>query len=72
MVSNLNKATKPSINPFIIGKLDIETIAHFDFVSLAKDQNQYLFKNDGPLKIAEDFDMQVKIAETNARAATQA
>jgi hypothetical protein len=37
MVSNLNKATKQSINPFIIGKLDIDTIAHFDFLSLSKD-----------------------------------
>jgi hypothetical protein len=72
MVSNLNKATKPTINPFIIGKLDIDTIAHFDFVSLAKDQNQYLFKNDGPLQVAEDFDLQVKIAEQNAKATTQA
>ena len=49
MVSNLNKATKETINPFILGKLDIDTVAHFDFASLPKDQNKYLFKNDGPL-----------------------
>jgi hypothetical protein len=39
MMSNLNKATKEKINPFIIGKLDVDTIAHFDFASLPKDQN---------------------------------
>lgn len=31
MMSNLNKAEKQNLNPFIIGKLDIDTIAHFDF-----------------------------------------
>lgn len=44
MMSNLSKAKKENINPFIIGKLDIDTVAHFDFPSINKDQNQYLKK----------------------------
>lgn len=39
MVSNLGKSEKPIINPFIVGKLDIETIAHFDFPIIAKESN---------------------------------
>jgi hypothetical protein len=31
MMSNLNKSEKNNINPFIISKLDLDTIAHFDF-----------------------------------------
>lgn len=33
MMSNLNKSAKNNLNPFIVGKLDIDTIAHFDFPS---------------------------------------
>jgi len=31
MMSNLDKADKKNLNPFIISKLDLDTIAHFDF-----------------------------------------
>jgi hypothetical protein len=31
MMSNLDKAEKKNLNPFIISKLDLDTIAHFDF-----------------------------------------
>jgi hypothetical protein len=31
MMSNLDKAEKNNLNPFIISKLDLDTIAHFDF-----------------------------------------
>jgi hypothetical protein len=37
MMSNLVKAEKNSINPFIISKLDLDTIAHFDFPQLPKE-----------------------------------
>lgn len=33
MVATLNKAEKEYLNPFIVGKLDIDTVAHFDFPS---------------------------------------
>jgi hypothetical protein len=39
MMSNLDKAEKNNLNPFIISKLDLDTIAHFDFPQIAKDQN---------------------------------
>ena len=39
MVSNLGKSEKDNINPFIVAKLDIETIAHFDFPPIAKESN---------------------------------
>lgn len=42
MMSNLDKAEKSNLNPFIISKLDLDTIAHFDFPELSKNQNQYL------------------------------
>ena len=42
MVSNLNKAQKTNLNPFIIAKLDIDTIAHFDFPSMPKEANVYV------------------------------
>lgn len=41
MMANLNKGEKDKLNPFIIGKLDIDTIAHFDFASLPKELNPY-------------------------------
>lgn len=31
LVSHLTKSLKPNINPFFIGKLDIETINFYDF-----------------------------------------
>jgi hypothetical protein len=37
MMSNLAKVKKETINPIIIGKLDIDTVAHFDFPSINKD-----------------------------------
>jgi len=51
MVSNLNKATKAEINPFIIGKLDLETIANFEFVNMSREQNRYLKRDDGPIRM---------------------
>lgn len=47
MMSNLTAAKKETINPFLIGKLDIDTVAHFDFPSINKDQNKYLIKKQG-------------------------
>jgi hypothetical protein len=44
MMSNLGKAEKQNINPFVIGKLDIETVAHFDFPALPKESNIYTKK----------------------------
>lgn len=37
VMSNLTAAKKETINPFLIGKLDIDTVAHFDFPSINKD-----------------------------------
>ena len=39
MMSTLDKAEKKNLNPFIISKLDLDTIAHFDFPTIAKDKN---------------------------------
>ena len=64
MMSSLTKNTKTNVNPFIIGKLDIDTIAHFDFPSQSKDTNQYLKE---PLIIQKDFEVAVKIAESNTK-----
>jgi|LauGreDrversion4_2_1035121.scaffolds.fasta_scaffold54024_2 hypothetical protein len=62
MVATLNKAEKEHLNPFIIGKLDVDTVAHFDFPSLAKEQNAYLKK---PESLQMDFDIAVKMAVEN-------
>ena len=37
MMANLGKSEKNSINPFIISKLDLDTVAHFDFPQIPKD-----------------------------------
>ena len=62
MMTDLTKCEKENLNPFIVGKLDIDTVAHFDFPSVAKDQNQYLKKPDN---LQKDFDVVVKIAAEN-------
>ncbi len=41
LMSNLNKAQKQILNPFLISKLDLETITFFDFQSIPKELNQY-------------------------------
>jgi hypothetical protein len=67
MMSNLTAAKKESINPFIIGKLDIDTVAHFDFPSINKDQNQYLLKKQGNSQVQVEFEVAQKIAENNSK-----
>ena len=41
LMSNLNKGQKQNLNPFLISKLDLETITFFDFQSIPKELNQY-------------------------------
>ncbi len=72
MMSNLDKAEKNNLNPFIISKLDLDTIAHFDFPQIAKDQNQYLLKAKDRPTPHNDFDVAVKIAENNSKTSTAA
>ena len=72
MMSNLDKAEKNNLNPFIISKLDLDTIAHFDFPQIAKDQNQYLLKAQDRPTPHNDFDVAVKIAENNSKTSTAA
>lgn len=64
MISNLASAPKKNLNPFIISKLDIDTVAHFDFPELSKDQN--LFKNRENM-LSLDFLAASKIAENNSK-----
>lgn len=66
-ISNLNKATKTTINPFLVSKLDIDTIAHFDFPILPKEQNLYLKKDPQPAQFQQEFEQAVKIAESNSK-----
>ncbi|CDW83349.1 UNKNOWN [Stylonychia lemnae] len=64
MVSHLAKCLKPNINPFLISKLDVETINFFDYPQQSKEQNPYL---KAPLLLREDMDVSLKIAENHAR-----
>ena len=72
MMSNLDKADKKNLNPFIISKLDLDTIAHFDFPQIAKDKNQYLRSQLDKPTVHQDFDVAVKIAENNSKTSTAA
>lgn len=64
MVTHLAKTTKPNLNPFLISKLDIETINFFEFPSLAKELNPYI---KVPPQLKEDMDVSLKIAESHSR-----
>ena len=66
MVSHLEKTTKPNINPFLIGKLDIETINFFDFPATTKENNPYLRK-DANSYLKEDMETSVKVADQNSK-----
>ena len=41
MCSNIAAQPKNLLNPFIIAKLDVETIRNFDFAPSTKDSNKY-------------------------------
>lgn len=45
MLADLTKKPKPLVNPFLICKLDIETIKFFDFAKLKANQNQYTIRS---------------------------
>lgn len=59
MVSQLTKSQKQNINPFLIGKLDIETINFFEFPSLTKDVHP--FKRSKP-QLNENWEIINKIS----------
>jgi hypothetical protein len=42
MVSQLTSTPKYMLDPFVVSKLDINTILHFDFADLTKDNNKYV------------------------------
>lgn len=67
MMSTLSKAEKANLNPFIIGKLDVDTIAHFDFASMPKELNPYLVKTPEQEQLQQDYEASVKIAENNSK-----
>ena len=62
MVSHLEKTTKPNINPFLIGKLDIESINFFDFPTLTKENNPYVNRDPDSI-LKEDMETSVKVAD---------
>ena len=64
LVSHLSKTMKQNIDPFYIGKLDIETINFFDFPELQVEEHP--FKSFIP-SIKEDFSTIVRIAEIKTR-----
>ena len=41
MMANLTKASKNSLDPYLIAKLDIETVNYFNFPQLPKEQSKY-------------------------------
>ena len=62
MVATLNKAEKEQLNPYIVGKLDIDTVAHFDFPSQPKEQSIYLRKQE---QLQMEFEVAVRLAAEN-------
>lgn len=51
-ITHLEKTTKKNVNPFYIGKLDIETIQNFDFQITSS--NEHPFKREVPF-LQENF-----------------
>jgi hypothetical protein len=49
MIADLTYKKKLNLNPFLIAKLDLETIKFFDFPELPASQNQYLQRTKGIL-----------------------
>ena len=41
MMSDLTTKLKHALDPFMMAKLDIQTIANFDFPTVEKDNNKY-------------------------------
>ena len=41
MLSSLSMASKKTIDPFLIAKMNVNTINFFDFPKMPKDQNKY-------------------------------
>lgn len=70
LVSHLEKTIKPNINPFLIGKLDIETINFFEFQQLSREQNKYTQKDINYLK--EEMETSVKVADQHSKVNTAA
>ena len=42
MLAQLTKASKQSMNPYLVAKLNLNSINYFDFPRLEKSQNKYI------------------------------
>ena len=42
MTSNLTLAPKSTLDPYLIAKLDVKTVAGYEFARLPKDESKYL------------------------------
>jgi hypothetical protein len=47
LIGDLSCKAKTSLDPFVIAKLDIETINHFTFPLIPRDQNKYTKRHQG-------------------------
>jgi len=41
MISNLTMTPKSMLDPYIMAKMDVNTVNHFDFARLPKSENKY-------------------------------
>jgi len=52
MIADLTNKPKIQLDPYIIAKLDIQTISYFDFPKFTQDQNRYTLRDKGFTGIA--------------------
>ena len=64
LVAHLTKTLKQNIDPFYIGKLDVETINFFDFPAVPNEAHP--FRSFQP-QLTNEFATTVRIAEINTR-----